>query len=322
MEDEKNRERERLWNHPRPSLSRSTSSLDLNSPGDRQRTQSFPSRPDSAQSFSTPPRAGSWHSVHGGSRASSPASSVASYGRDPQSDPRNPVAHERERNWNSPHAKWEFQPPPRSLSPLPRSPSASHTHRRLSNASPSPSPRRTYAGTGSVRNRTVSLGSTSDRPPSPLVRRSVKQKEQLAATGTHTTPPRPGSTDSEGAANDAYGSRFGWPYNKRYNSPRQLDDFVPSPPGSRPSSQLSASADRPSRIPVRSPRKGDSPESSVKRHAPPSPHAELQRRLGHRRSAAEIATEIPRSRKVIEPVDLMNARSEDLVPTDLESSKC
>ncbi|KAI0093200.1 hypothetical protein BDY19DRAFT_1053696 [Irpex rosettiformis] len=315
MEDEKNRERERMWNKPRPNLSRSSSSLDFHSPG-----HNFPARPGSAQSFSTPSRPQSWHSVRGDSRASSPASSVASYGREPQSEPRNPIARERERNWNSNHPSWELQPPPRSVSPLPRSPSASHSHRRLSNVSPSPSGSRINLSSG--RNRTVSLGATPEKRASPLVKRNAKYKEQFVAAASSATPPRPGSTDSDGPVYDAaYGSRFGWTFPRHHNPlpPLEFDKSIHGSPHGSPSRPLSS--DKPSKIPVRSPGKGGSPAAVPKRPSPPSPHAELQRRLGHRRSAAEIATEIPArtSRIMIEPVDLINAQTEDLVPTDIES---
>ncbi|KAI0697274.1 hypothetical protein BC835DRAFT_1338951 [Cytidiella melzeri] len=324
IEDDKIRERERMWNHPRAKLSRSTSSLSFNSPGERQRTSSFPSRPDSAQSFNTPSRRpNSWHSIPtDSSRPGSSASSIASYTKEPRSEPRNPVVRERERNWNSNHPAWEFQQPPRSMSPLPRSPSAaSHTHRHLSNASGSPSNVHMDVSTGSRRDRTVSLGNQSQGPRSPpeppLVRKSEKYKLQVSQS------PRARRTPEDPENGAPYGSRFGWSFPKNHNHlpPLELDDsareHMPSPPGSRPSSRLSAP--RPSQIPVRSPRKGDFLTTVPKRPSSPSPCVDPERKLGHRRSAAEIDGAISSytPRIMIEPVDLMHA--EDLVATDIES---
>lgn len=174
----------------------------------------------------------------------------------------------------------------------------------------------------SRRNRTVSLGSEPGRPESPFVQEKYGHKRPPGPT-----PPRAGSEDSEGPANGtAYGSRFGWTFPKSQNLPPiEFDDsaheYMPSPPGSRPSSRLSAM--RPSQIPVRSPRKGDSP-SAVSKHSPSQPpRGEPERDLGRRRSTADIAasaTSYP-PRTVIEPIDLIHAEIEDLVPTDIESGE-
>lgn len=326
-----------MWNHPRNKLSRSASSLSFHTPGERHRTNSFPSRPDSAQSFNSPSRRPvSWHSISSNSsRPNSPASSVASSSREPQSEPRNPVVRERERNWNSHHPKWQYgDPPPRPESPLTQSPVAiRHSHRRLSNASGSPSNSRSNTtGSSSGRTRTVSLGNqTRPRPGSPLLRVSEMYKLQQngsppAAATAPTVNDEPERSSS--AQGSSYASRFGWSFPKAHNPlpPLELEDspqeYVSTPPNSRPSSRLST---RPSLIPVRSPRKGDTGSSA--RPIPPSPPVppingvDAERKHGHRRHAAEMGEAISSftPRIIIEPVDLINAETEELVLTDIES---
>lgn len=307
LEQDKNRERERMWNKPRPR--RSSSSLSLNSPGERARTQSGPSRPDSAMSFTSPRRHPSWGSASSSSRAASPTGSIASVDKE-----RAPVAFERERNWNSPHPKWEHQVvnTKRSVSPMPRTGSpATSRYNRLSTGSPSDQ----AISRRPSRNRTVSLGNefTSSK-------RSGKDGQLLR------TPSPNGSdagTEEHEDEYESFKSRFGWSMSKnRMSLPPLGSDSdspqkVPStPPGSRPSSRLSA---RPSLIPLRSPRKND--------HTSSPPHRtnedRLEHRPGHRRNQTTLtqaAGPVPRVR--IEPLDLMNGERggvvdpADLVPTD------
>ncbi|KAI0790671.1 hypothetical protein C8Q75DRAFT_760087 [Abortiporus biennis] len=129
-EEERNKEREKLWNQPAHSRLRSSSTLSFHSPPDRTRTYSQPVRPDSAQSFLTPDRSlrrqKSINSLSGSSRPVSPASSIASFDfeKDEEKEVVKEVEHIRERNWNSPHPKWEAPNlhHRRSISPLPQSP--------------------------------------------------------------------------------------------------------------------------------------------------------------------------------------------------------
>lgn len=324
MEDDRQRERERLWNRTQPRLARSTSSLSLRSPNDPHQSNSYLNRPDSAQSFTTPPRrhmswqSGSAHS----SRPHSPASSIASSEREPHSEPRNPVVHERERNWGSAHPKWEYQEPPRSISPSPRSlHTASRSHSRLSNGSPSQS-QLSEKRTITTRNRTVSLGNHPARPRSPLVRLSEQSKIPRPASPSSSVV-----DDSEGSPRPSpYGSRFGWSFPKNRGSlpPLEYEDSphkqVATPPGSRPSSRLSTT---PSRIPVRSPRKDDSLPSA---RAAVSTGRNLEESI-HEEDLEGSYVDIPRASNVIaprirvEPIDLMHAETEDLVPTDIESGE-
>lgn len=322
MEDERNRERERLWNRSQPRLHRSTSSLSFHSPNERQRHGSISGRPDSAQSFTTPPRGPhSWQSgsAHS-SRAGSPASSIASSSREHHSDPRNPVAHERERNWNSPHPKWQHQDPPRSISPLPRSkPGISPSYSRLSNGSPSASQldRRTSP---SGRSRTVSLGSQPARPHSPLVRLGANKDARPAS-------PSSSVGDEPEVSKPPFGSRFGWsfPKNRGSLSPLEYEDspkrHIATPPGSRPSSRLS---NTPSRIPVRSPRRdGAVPTASMFDSSPiHDQRSDEQEDLGGSYVEIHGDSHRPAPRIRIEPVDLIHAETEDLAHTDIEPGEC
>ena len=126
-EEEKNKERERLWNMPIHARARTNSSLGMDSPNDRMRTNSTPTRSESAQGYLSPVHTTPTHGLHrkqsitslsGSSRANSPVQSPAQPVEIVEKD------HLRERNWNSPHPKWRPTPPRRSVSPLPESPAA------------------------------------------------------------------------------------------------------------------------------------------------------------------------------------------------------
>ena len=110
-ERDRNFERERAWNSPRPRLSsdQSPSSVGNNYTPERTRKHSRPSHSDSAQPKLTPERPSLSQQS---SRASSPNGSIQSFGS--KADEVEEVA--RERNWNSPQPKWKHR---RSLSPIP-----------------------------------------------------------------------------------------------------------------------------------------------------------------------------------------------------------
>lgn len=312
-----------MWNKPRPR--RSSSSLSSQSPNERSRTHSNPARPGSEQSFNRiGGRPTSWHSpnhpVQSPARPGSPTGSLGSVG---QSDD-NPIVVERERNWNSPHPKWEYQVP-RAMSPLPPPPpvSGSGYGRPPADWTPvqagSPSRSRHTSLTNGrrasyERSRTSSLSDEfAPSKQSPLVRASTDTQ-----IGRAHSP-----TPSDIAGDDRFkntGSRFGWAFpRKRANLPPfERDADSPqkrpsTPPGSGPSSSLSV---RPSHIPIRSPsRRGDV--------SSPQPKSEdyFDRRDEHRRTSGGFGegSRPIAQRSKIEPIDLINVETEDLVPTDIES---
>lgn len=326
MDNDKIKERERLWN--KPQLRRSSSSLSFNSSGERSRTNSTTSRPDSAQAFNRiDGRPTSWYPsgpVQGSSRIESPAGSITSV------DKGGRIGHERERNWNSPHPKWELQVP-RSLSPLPPSPPVPGTG--YGRPPPDWDPNKEYESPSRSRHSSLTNGrlsyersrtsSLSERfPPS-------KSEPALARASTDSRIDRPHSpaqseTGSEDRGKDA-GSRFGWAFpRRRANLPPFESDFEspqkrPSTPPTRPDSHLSA---RPSSIPIRSPGRRDEDRSSSAR-ARNEDDQEGQK--GHRRTSATFIESMGRitQRSRIEPEDLINhdLEVEDLVPTDVESGK-
>lgn len=119
-------------------------------------------------------------------------------------------------------------------------------------------------------------------------------------------------------------SRFGWALPKRRaNLPPFQPDVEspqkrPSTPESRPSSTLGT---RPSLIPVRSPgRRDDAPPSRTDRVGDVP---ERRKDKGKQRDMGDEPAPEPRNnflqRSRIEPVDLINTPTEDLVPTDIES---
>jgi serine/arginine repetitive matrix protein 2 len=325
MDDELIKERERRWNKPQPR--RVSSNQSFHSPNERTRTSSTPERPNI--------RPSSWHSAPipiPGSRPDSPALSVGSTEKEHRNSSQNPVEHERERNWNSPQPKWEYQAP-RSLSPLPPSPAVPGSGygkpppdwdpQRLESPSRSRHSSLTNVRRASFnRSRTSSLSDehaplTSQRP--------------LGRAGTDPQLSRPYSPafsdthEDDGRSREA-GSRFGWTFPKKRSNLPPFEPDVESPqkrpftpPGSRPSSRLSS---RPSLIPIRSPgRKNEEPAQSSSTH-PRVKEKEPERTDGARTSTiasldfGHAAITRPR----IEPIDLIHdTTAQDLVPTDIES---
>lgn len=178
LEKERNVEREREWNKRNSKLHRSTSSLSLRSPGERVRTHSTPTRPDSAQSLLSPHRAPGLHRRDSfSSRASSPGGSRASQSGI-EDEVEQVIVHERERNWNANRPKWSPHPPTtiaRSTSPMPESPSV--VSRLQSNG----------------RVRADSLRTSGTPKGEPPVHRSPATESNSFRPGTAKLPPRPSS---------------------------------------------------------------------------------------------------------------------------------
>ncbi|KAF7790378.1 hypothetical protein EIP86_001333 [Pleurotus ostreatoroseus] len=216
------KERERMWNKPQRRLSRSSSSMSLNSSSDRAGLINMPTRPDSAQSYnrSRDSRPSSWHSA-------SPRGSV-----DMRPDPADKeawVAWERERNWRSPNPKWEIQPP-REMSPLPEPPEGGpspYAYHGLPKDSPlhpanhaskfvipkypplSPSPARTRSRTQSVPEQ------PSGKLYSPLRREGTDSRIPVSRARTPSSRSSSGGYEGEfGGPSNAqtvgYVSRYGW----------------------------------------------------------------------------------------------------------------
>ncbi|KAI0674762.1 hypothetical protein C8Q78DRAFT_499145 [Trametes maxima] len=288
LEQERSKEREREWNKPHPKLSRSSSSLSLNK-SERLRTNSQPTRPDSAASYLSPNRLtlhrhASSNSLNS-SRPSSPASSIS--GHSVELEVEHEIEHERERNWNSPHPKWNHPlHPRRSLSPLPRSPAGSPPptqHRftttprsRTNSTTKAPSPSvppsgKSVAKEWIARPKSPLLRSTADNKPSPHTR-------PLSPSG----PPSRSKTDSSEAG---FKSRFGWSFpQKTPLPPLELDQDSPQKALSRRPSRASLTAS-PSHIPVPSPKKSVRDTSA-------SAANQAEKKKSHRRSVTELAESI------------------------------
>ena len=254
---------------------------------ERSRTQSHPTRPGSAISHLTP----DFHRRHpfNNSGTSSPTSSI----RSPDSEKeheleiKHEIDHQRERNWNSPHPKWDSNAPRgygRSVPPLPPSlsprSSTSHGHSHspsLHNRSSRIDSPTQHLYTGRPTLRTSSSHSSlnfasKSSPPGPTPW-PVQQKSQTPGQLRPRSSPLPlADPDSKenGIASSsaaAASSRFGWPLPRNRPSlpPIEFDHQSPEQPShvsrtrtsSSPSptpgsSRLSGNA-KPSHIPIRSP---------------------------------------------------------------------
>ncbi|KAL0581829.1 hypothetical protein V5O48_000197 [Marasmius crinis-equi] len=104
---EKNHDRERHWNKPRP---RTSSNASFNGLPERARTSSIPSRPTSRLSVSSPSFHHHYHRPS--SRADSPTDSRMSIDSEVEREreEQHEMEHERERNWNSPRPHWDHCP--------------------------------------------------------------------------------------------------------------------------------------------------------------------------------------------------------------------
>ena len=314
-EEEKKKERERQWNRPHSRL-RSLSNVSMHSPPERNRTQSYPTRPDTSQGFLSPDRSrrSSLVSVSSSSRAASPASSAS--GHEPE--PGREVEHVRERNWNSPHPNWKLNHR-RSISPFPDSPDASPAQsdpdRVVNGSSPRTSHHHVHSHTrGSLdgasstkppssrdkpkekpatpkENSTDKSTSVKDRAlavPSPIPSRS--KSPSLIPSHQSKLPrpssPRPHPTDNGGASKiQSFATRSGWKFpGSRVPLPplNSHEDLPRSPSPPRPVSRTST---RRSQIPVKSPRR-DEPVPPP-RSTSPSPADEIASKKGHRRSLTE-----------------------------------
>ncbi|GLB37275.1 hypothetical protein LshimejAT787_0403260 [Lyophyllum shimeji] len=119
LERERNKEREREWNKPHPNVTRSSSSLSIQSPkaAERARTRSL-IQLGSARVLSPAHNLQPHHSHTDSSRASSPTSSLTG-GHEKADSEEEEINHERERNWNAPRPKWTHHDHHRPQSPLP-----------------------------------------------------------------------------------------------------------------------------------------------------------------------------------------------------------
>lgn len=324
MGSDKARERERMWN--KPQSRRSSSSLSYNSPNERNRTNSNPVRPDSARGFNRiDGRPVSWHSpgpIQGSTGYVSPSSSIGS-------EKGQRIEQERERNWNSPQPKWEYQVP-RALSPLPPSPPVPGSG--YGRPPPDWDPNKQYDSPSRSRHSSLTNGrrvshersrtsSLSDEFPPPKLHAPLRRAGTDGQIGRPHSPATSNNADEDGTKPAT--QRFGWTFPKRRTNLPPFEPDVESPQKrpstpetSRPSSRLSS---RPSLIPMRSPGKRNDEESSSTQ---PRNDGDGEKK-GHRRSSLtfmESMGPITQNSR-IEPVDLINADVEDLVPTDIESGK-
>jgi serine/arginine repetitive matrix protein 2 len=312
------------------------SSLDMHSRSshrpERTRTESHPSRPESATSHHSLDHHRRKHSFNSG-RSSSPTSSVQS--RDSEKDleleVQREIRHVRERNWNAPRPKWSSNAQHhRGLSVSPSSSTSmshihSHPHGLHTNSPRVESPtHRLLAGKPTLRlsSSHSSLITKDQAPlvPSPVSLSAKGKGKQQAAIHHHTsrssspidhTDPHM-KDDGNALKGPASSTRFGWqfPRNKNPLPPLQFDehslDGLVSPahprtlssplptPGSRPTSRASASV-MPSHIPVRSPHVSErnvGSSSGLKK--------------GHKRSTTELSEPAGgvRSRFTSEPIPL------------------
>ena len=289
MEEERNKQREQQWNRPLQPRMRTVSGGSQHSLGERMRTYSTPSMPDSGASYLSPEghrsRRPSMTSVNGPSRAGSPTSSIASstVEKEQVTEMHREVRREREHNWNSPRPRWVHGTQKRAVSPSPTtagSPSGiqfrvstTSKHDLMDESFPGQSKMDLLAdslASSEIRDRTVSSPSRTITGMSRLPR---------------LTPPRPKSE----AADDFDWSRTASPPRFGQQFPRA--DFTSgrdSP--DRPSSGLSYSSppDRTnstfkSHIPIRSPGRrprtqSQTSQNPVQRDAQTSPTGEPERR--------------------------------------------
>ena len=327
LEKERNVEREREWNKrhsttSRPT-SRPTSSLGMHSRSphhpERIRTQSHPTRPDSATSHSLD-RLHRNQSFNSG-RSSSPSSSVQS--RDSEKELELEVQHEikhvRERNWNAPRPKWDPNAPHHrgpSVSPL-SSPSTSHMYPhshshglRASNPRVESPTHHMHAGKPSLRpsssHSSLNVTDKAPRAPSPLPHSAKGKGKQPAASYQHNnhalrsrSPPishtDPHMANGSASETPASSSRFGWqfPRNKNPLPPLEFD---------RHSLDILANPTHPRTLSSPSPTPGSRPTSrasgSVRASYIPvrSPHVSERNvgsssglKKGHKRSTTELS---------------------------------
>ncbi|OBZ68164.1 hypothetical protein A0H81_11790 [Grifola frondosa] len=335
LEEERNKEREREWNRNH-TLFRSASNLSMESQQERRRTNSQPTRSDSADLYSTPGRLegismyrhSSSGSMSSSGRASS-AMSSRSMERERDMIMEDEQIHKRERDWSAPRARWQDER--RTVSPLPCSSagSPSHTHRASLKAdSPRSSPKglpdrsKSPSGFGETVNGWGSRDKAALRPMSPLTRSAVETE----SAGAHPRPrsPLPPQTNSDTGPVD-YRSRFGWhfPQHRTPLPPLELEQDTPekrATPPPRPPSRTSGMI-RNSHLPVRSPR-------STEKATSPSPSTDrTEHKRRHRRSLTEFTESlgtVPPLIKVesVEPIDITpeDVHHDDLVFASDEDS--
>ncbi|EPQ57166.1 hypothetical protein GLOTRDRAFT_115203 [Gloeophyllum trabeum ATCC 11539] len=259
---EKAAEMERNWNKPRPRLSSANLRLHQSSSFQRSRTQSFPSRPDSAQStqsiVSTQSSRSQVPSLK--PRSQRRTSSITSSGRgssigsiDPDEEPEfeEVVLHERERNWNSPHPKWEISR--RSISPAPPS--------RSTSPMPSPSPTHSRFSLN-FRRRTESLGILKGTPPEEKTGGTASMKTPAKKPGLRTAasqsalsvsghgPKSPSSPHLQAKAGSQSPSYLGLEPKRASHIPRPKSPMPSSQSRAKSNPELSNAGHRPTKLPT------------------------------------------------------------------------
>lgn len=314
VEEERKKQREQQWNRPQAPRIRTMSTASQHSPGERMRTYSTPSRPDSAASYLSPEghrrlsRHSSMNSTSTSSRAGSPTSSIASsrFEGEPMDEVQREVRKEREHNWNSPRPRWVHGSSRRSVSPLPSppsgSPSASGIQFRMSTTSKRGLMDESFPGQSRM---DMSDSLAAPEFPNRTMSSPSRTTNGMSRLPRLSTPPRPRSEaiDDFDFSRTASASRFGYSF-PRQRAPLPPADFDhedperPSTP-SRPSSRLSVSSQIDqhrstftSHIPVRSPGRRPHTQSQTQSQNQTSPRGSERRKEKEKRSLAEFTEQL------------------------------
>ncbi|KAK7692899.1 hypothetical protein QCA50_004534 [Cerrena zonata] len=302
IEEERNKQREHQWNRPQPRI-RTMSTASQQSPGERMRTYSTPSRPDSAASYLSPEghrrlsRHPSMSSISGSSRATSPSSSAASReGEKEQVDEvQLEVRKEREHNWNSPRPRWVHGSSRRSVSPLPSpsgSPSTSGIQFRMSTS------RRALMDESFPGQSKMDLSESLGAPAFPNRTMSSPSRtiNGMSRLPRLSTGPRPKSEfiDDFDFSRTESASRFGYQFPPHHATLPEAD-FGPEG-AERPSSRLSVHDQNkstfPSHIPIRSPGRRPRTQSQTQTQTSPKGGSERRREKEKRRSLIDFTEQL------------------------------
>ncbi|TFK54527.1 hypothetical protein OE88DRAFT_1724127 [Heliocybe sulcata] len=279
---------ERGWNKPRPRLSSANLRMHQSSPSSsssRIRTQSIPARPDSAQSMissqsstsqipgitSMSPNARRTSSIN----SSGVGSSAGDVEPEEEEEEEKEVLIERERNWNSPHPKWELSrgslspvPPEVSISPE-ASPPPMHKRFSLNFRKRTESLQKKLTKDEEKEEGPVPVKTTPAKKP-PL--RSAASMSGLSPTGRASiSPSSPNMHAKSGSMSPSY---LGLD-SKRASGSHILTPKSPiASPSSRAKSnpELAKAGDRPTKLPAF---KGSTAFQFPARNLPPLPPLEL-----------------------------------------------
>ncbi|KZT29055.1 hypothetical protein NEOLEDRAFT_1145361 [Neolentinus lepideus HHB14362 ss-1] len=306
------------WNKTRPRLSSANlRMLQSSSSSSRIRTQSIPARPDSAQSMhsvmssqsstSQIPSMPSTRPHRGPRRTSSITSSGAGSsiapveGEEEEEEEVKEVLHERERNWNSPHPKWELTN--RSLSPV--SPDQSV----LSGSSPSPTHKRFSLN---FRRRTESLGvlmraKAEEKEEEPVPVKTPAKKPPLRSAASMSglspnghSPKSPSSPNLHAKSGSQSPSYLGLDSKRASGSQIPRPKSPMPPPNSRAKSnpELSKAGERMTKLPAF---KGAAAFQFPSKNLPPLPPLELDEDLQEESPHAPEVTSSENSAEAEEP---------------------